>query len=312
MNKTVVAFYDDFFSANHAVKDLIDNGFARDAISLIASDAAGQDAYRYDLEKTIEPNDTGVGVRAGAGIGATVGGVSGLLVGLGSLFIPGIGPVIAAGPVTAVLSTLTSAGIGAAVGGITGGLLGALMDVGIPEESAHHYAEGVRRGGSLVTLKTTDQRAEQAAKILNRYDPINIKERADEWREEGRRDFDPLNEADEFEEEIHWPYPSQPREERSLDVPDYYAPEDFDYYEPDFRDHFSATEMYRNDYAYEQFQPAYRYGYSLATDEHNWDREWDDIEPEARRYWEKYHPGPWERFKDAVRYAWEAIKEAVR
>jgi hypothetical protein len=189
------------------------------------------------------------------------------------------------------------------------------MDVGIPEETAHHYAEGVRRGGTLVILKTTDQLAEQATKILNRHDPINIKERAGEWHHESQREFDPLDEVDEFEEDTDWPHPLDIREETSPSqkeyAPNYYAYEDFDYYEPAFREHFAAN-AYGNQDTYEQFRPAYRYGYSLATDEQNSEHGWDEIEPEARLYWEKHHPGPWERFKDSVRYAWEEIKEAVR
>jgi hypothetical protein len=104
--------------------------------------------------------------------------LGGLLVGLGALAIPGIGPVVAAGPLAAALSALAGAGAGAVAGGVTGGLLGALMDLGVPRETAEYYAEGVRRGGNLVTINTADHMTNRAVEILNRHHPIDINEQA--------------------------------------------------------------------------------------------------------------------------------------
>ncbi len=115
------------------------------------------------------------GAAVGTGVGAGLGAVGGFLLGLGALAIPGIGPVLAAGP---ILGTL--AGLG--VGGATGGVVGALVDAGIPEEQANVYSEGVRRGGTLVTIRTSDDHAEQAADIMNRFDPINIDQRTGAWK----------------------------------------------------------------------------------------------------------------------------------
>jgi len=117
-----------------------------------------------------------------------VGGVLGLLVGIGALAIPGIGPVIAAGPLVAALGT---AAAGAGIGAAAGGLLGALVGAGIPEEEAHLYAEGVRRGGSLVTVSTDESMASTAYSVLRRHNAVDVDERGQMYREQGWERFDP-------------------------------------------------------------------------------------------------------------------------
>src|SRR5205823_14198094 len=106
----------------------------------------------------------------GAGIGAAVGGVGGLLTGLGLLAIPGIGPVVAAGWLVA---TAAGAATGAVVGGAAGGLVGSLTGAGVPERDAQFYAEGVPRGGTLVTARVDDARAAPARGILQRYKAVD-------------------------------------------------------------------------------------------------------------------------------------------
>lgn len=180
MAKTVIGLYDNFEDARRAIEDLTDSGFAREDISMVASDARGE--YKNQMDEG-EDSVAG-GAATGAGIGAVLGGLGGLLVGLGALAIPGIGPVIAAGP---LVSALAGAGIGAAAGG----LIGALVDLGIPEQEAGYYAEGVRRGGTLVTLKTSDELANKAADIMNRHNPVDVERRSSYWREhEGWTGYD--------------------------------------------------------------------------------------------------------------------------
>ena len=95
------------------------------------------------------------------------------------LAIPGIGPIIAAGPIAAALA-------GAGIGAATGGLIGGLTDLGIPDEEAHTYAEGVRRGGTLVTATAhTEMQAARAVDILHRHGAVDIEERAASWRQDG-------------------------------------------------------------------------------------------------------------------------------
>jgi hypothetical protein len=97
-----------------------------------------------------------------------------------ALTIPGVGLVIAAGPIVAGLT-------GALAGTITGGIVGALVKSGVPEDEAPYYAEGIRRGGTLVSVETSNTlRAED---IMNRYGSINIHERIDVWRQSGWKGF---------------------------------------------------------------------------------------------------------------------------
>jgi uncharacterized protein (TIGR02271 family) len=175
MAKTVIGLFDRMDEARQVVQALIDHGFESDDISLVS---------RQEGEYVTERGDERTsGVAVGAGAGAALGGIGGLLVGLGALAIPGIGPVIAAGP---LVTALAGAGLGATAGGI----IGALTDLGVPEEEAHYYAEGVRRGGVLVAVDTDDQRADRAAEIMERAGAIDVDERATHWRQSGWSRFD--------------------------------------------------------------------------------------------------------------------------
>jgi uncharacterized membrane protein len=127
-------------------------------------------------------------VAAGAGIGAAIGGLGGLLVGLGALAVPGVGPVIAAGP---LLAALTGAGVGA----VTGGLVGALVDLGIPDEEAHVYSEGLRRGHVLVIAQVPDASVNAVTSMMERPGLVDIHRQADSWRASGWKRFDPEQEV---------------------------------------------------------------------------------------------------------------------
>ena len=112
------------------------------------------------------------------------GAGTGLLTALGVIAIPGLGPLVAAG----VLATTLA---GTVAGAAAGGLLGALTDYGVSEEDAHVYAEGVRRGGTLVTVQAADDRAGLVRDILNRHDPVDIPARRRSYTEEGWQAYDP-------------------------------------------------------------------------------------------------------------------------
>jgi hypothetical protein len=127
--------------------------------------------------------DDASGAAAGAVTGGVVGGAAGLAASLMGLAIPGIGPIIAAGP---IVSLLTGAGVGA----VAGGLIGGLTDMGVSEGDAEYYAEAVRRGGALVTVRADDARAERAADIMRAHGAADIERRAEQWRERGWTGFD--------------------------------------------------------------------------------------------------------------------------
>jgi hypothetical protein len=314
MARTVVAIYDDFQMANNAVRELVDNGIPRDNIGIIANNTRGEygtTSKSMGKETDKVANETGAGAGVGAGVGAAIGGIGGLLVGLGALTIPGIGPVIAAGPLAVALSTLTGAGVGALTGGVTGGLLGALIGLGVPEQEAEYYAEGVRRGGVLVTVQVDDSDTDMIMDVLNRHDPIDINERVTQWREHGWDRFDPNAQPVTGNPSYERPMTgSQPRMEtgmREADMSktvDYDT--DFDMENPVYRNHYS-TYLVDSGYPYDYYVPAYRFGYDLSRNPRYQNSSWDVVEMDARRDWENDHPGTWERFKNSIRYAWEDV-----
>ena len=177
--RTVTALFDTYDHAASAVRAVKDAGVPSADISLVANSNSG------DLSYDDAPAEEGAA--AGAGVGALAGGGTGLLAGLGMLAIPGIGPVIAGGW---LLATAIGALAGAAVGGAAGGLLGALANAGVSEEEAHVYAEGVRRGGTLVSVRAEDNRAEAVAAILRHAAGVDIDARRADYLAEGWDGFD--------------------------------------------------------------------------------------------------------------------------
>ena len=181
--RTIARMFDSYAAAAAAVRDLEAAGFSRDDVSLVAGNAEGRhgaasDAPARDADRDGVADRTESGAGTGAGIGAALGGGAGLLAGIGALAIPGLGPVVAAGWLAAAL---TGAGVGAAAGG----LLGALTTAGVDEAEAHVYAEGLRRGGSLVTVRADEARAAEAEAILARHGPVDAARRGDEYRAGG-------------------------------------------------------------------------------------------------------------------------------
>jgi hypothetical protein len=180
--KTVVGTYDNVQTAYAVANDLIAAGYSRNDISVVANDAKNE--YAPHINTGANTVDTTDDVAKGAGIGAAIGGLGGLLVGLGALAIPGVGPVIAAGP---LLAALTGAGVGA----VTGGIVGALVDLGIPDEEAHIYSEGLRRGHVLVIAQVPDSSANAVTRLMERPGLVDIHRQADSWRASGWKSFDP-------------------------------------------------------------------------------------------------------------------------
>jgi hypothetical protein len=185
--RTVVGVFNSVQDAQAAVRDLEAQGISRDEISIVAN----KNAVGYDTISSVD-RDKASDVVADAGIGAAIGGVGGLLLSAaGALTIPVIGPILAAGPIAAAL---TGAGIGAAAGG----LIGALTESGVPEEHARYYAEGVRRGDVLVTVRTDNSRTDKVCNILDTHNAVDVDDRVRNWRERGwegyREDAKPFSE----------------------------------------------------------------------------------------------------------------------
>lgn len=186
MTVTISRLYDDYASASKAVRDLEAAGVQHDDISLVASNA--DNWYSDDGTNKVDRDRDGTDDRAegagtGAGIGAGIGGAAGLMAGLGLLAIPGVGPVVAAG-------WLAATAAGAAAGGATGGILGALTQTGVTDDEAHVYAEGVRRGGTLVSARVPDGDRSRLEAILDRS-AVRISDRGAAYRKSGWKTFDP-------------------------------------------------------------------------------------------------------------------------
>jgi hypothetical protein len=154
-NTAAFGIYKSTAAAEVAVDQLVSAGFSNQDVSVLMSDNEGSRDFAAE-KNTKAPEGTATGV----GVGGTVGGALGLLAGIGALAIPGVGPLIAAGPIMGAL-----AGLG--VGGAVGGIVGALVGLGIPEYEAKRYEGHVKDGGILVSVHCdTSQEISMAKDIL--------------------------------------------------------------------------------------------------------------------------------------------------
>jgi hypothetical protein len=186
MSTTISRLYNSYGDARAVVQQLEVAGVAHNDISIIASNA--DNWYNNDKDKFPDRDLDGKDDRAeatgtGAAIGAAAGGAVGLLTGLGLMAIPGVGPVVAAGWLVATLA-------GAAAGGVTGGAVGALTEAGVGKDDADVYAEGLRRGGAVVSARVADTDAARLQAIMDSA-AVRVTERAAAYRKSGWKSFDP-------------------------------------------------------------------------------------------------------------------------
>ena len=160
MPNTVVGLIDDRNRVQDAIKELLEAGFDRRDVGLIAPEV------KSESETVLSTTRTGLALGAAAA----------MLLGAAAVLIPGIGPALVTGPLLAV----------PVLGTLVGGLVGALTASGVPESDANFYAEGVRRGGVLVTVRaeSADQAA-RAARILKQNGAADVVQRAAEWERQG-------------------------------------------------------------------------------------------------------------------------------
>jgi hypothetical protein len=203
MTKVISKLYPTYDRAQAAVRELEAAGVPHSDISIVANNSdnwysGNGTTKRVDRDRD-GVDDRAEGAGTGAGIGAAVGGTAGLLAGLGLLAIPGVGPVVAAG-------WLVATAAGAAAGGLTGGIVGALTQAGVSDEDAHVYAEGIRRGGTLVTARVHDADASRLESVLDRS-ALRTSDLRTNYGKSGWTSFDPSSK----------PYSAdQVRKERSL------------------------------------------------------------------------------------------------
>jgi hypothetical protein len=296
--RTVIALFDDRREAEVAVQELVDAGFRYEDLSVVASNSGDGGETAND--------EGGRAAGIGVGAGAVLGGFGGLLAALGTLAIPGVGPVLAAGP---LLAALAGAGIGAAAGG----LIGALVDLGLPSADAEKYAAGIRRGGALVVVHADDESAPRAAAVFGRHHPVDVEERAR---------ADAAGAGEHVAERVGAPVVEEgvyggmrdaygrgvrayahTRPEKSGAEGGAPAPSRTEL-DAELRRDFETTYAGREG-SDERSWPAFRFGCLLAAETRPEATEWSIVEPDAQRRWEEIEPGTWPRNADTVRQAWE-------
>jgi hypothetical protein len=281
--KNIAAFgiYQNRADAENAVSMLRNNDFRVEDISVLLPENLG--SKDLGTEKSTKAPE---GVAAGATAGAAIGGTFGLLAGIGALAIPGVGPLIAAGPIMATL-----AGIGA--GGTVGGITGALVGLGIPEYEAKRYEGRVKTGGILLSVHCDN--------------PDWTKKAKDVLAHTGAEDISSTGEASADFAESDRPTPRMAGEVRSST----HDAREGDY-EPDYRGHYQTT-YGSSGVPYETYSPAYQFGERMASQEQYRGRNFVDVEPNLRREYESSYPGSsWEKMKDAIRYGWDRITGKAR
>jgi uncharacterized membrane protein len=153
--KVVIGIFQSKREAEQAVNQLRSQGFTNQEINIVSKQDQKQTEYAED------------DITDGALTGGTLGGIGGLLLGAGALAIPGLGPIVAVGPIAAALS-------GAVMGGVAGGLI----DWGIPEEVSRRYENSVREGGILAVIRTSATSVNQAATILRQNGAQDVESHA--------------------------------------------------------------------------------------------------------------------------------------
>jgi hypothetical protein len=183
---TIVALYDHYENASQAVSDIVATGISHDKISLLANNLSGDHPALVsnpavageDFAARDEAQPAAV---TGAEVGISVGGVVGVLIGASALLIPGIGPLVAVGAL-------------AAAGGVIGGAVGMLTEHGISHADSHLYAEGLKRGGTLVTVVAEEAQFDAIRQMFKTHGAVDIEKRGATWTAEGWVSFD--HEAD--------------------------------------------------------------------------------------------------------------------
>lgn len=173
--RTIVRMFDDRDHALMAVQELERSGFTQDEVSLMAAGGTPGTSSGADVSDT---EDRASGAGMGATLGTLVGGGAGLLAGIGAMAIPGLGPIVAAGWLAATLT-------GSVAGAAAGGLLGSLVGSGVDEQEAQLYAEGVRRGGTLVSVRGSESRIAEAERIMARHQTVDMPAREAQYRSTG-------------------------------------------------------------------------------------------------------------------------------
>ncbi|RCX16098.1 hypothetical protein DFR58_11280 [Anaerobacterium chartisolvens] len=167
MARTLVAVFDKYDHAENAARKIKDRGLKTDDISIVAKHGEEQGMDQPGgIGASMGRNDGQVNDNISDGVvtGGILGGLAGLVIGAGSMVIPGFGIIAAAGPITGLIS-----------GAVTGGIVGGLVDLGIPENESRQYEEDIKSGKILFSMKTDEDKIDSVSSILRNNGASKIK-----------------------------------------------------------------------------------------------------------------------------------------
>ena len=281
MITTTTGLFDSFSNVVRAIDILRGCGFSHDEISVIThknetnerlSHAAVRPNNTIDKRRLILPTDldTFVGEER-------------------SLFVRGVGWVAAAGPLAFILvETIDETQ--------SGDLMDALIAFDVSDEEAEYYAEGVRRGGTLLAVTAANRLAERAEDVLLLHGAVDTHQRRMRRRQQGWNNFS-LTSALSHVANTEW--------ERRWQAEERKPGRDWNSYDKDFRSHFYL--FYSDgELPYEHYASAYRYGYQLASDQRYDKKDWYEIETHAQQAWERQYATIWGTVADAASYGFLA------
>jgi uncharacterized membrane protein len=162
MSRTVVAIFDQYQNAEKAAREIKDRGLRTDDISLVAKDQGGE-SNNKGTTASMGRGPINDNISDGVVTGGILGGLAGLLIGAGSMVIPGLGIIAAAGPITGLLS-----------GAVTGGVVGGLVDLGIPENRSKQYETDIKAGKVLFSMKTDDDKVDSVSSVLKDNGAVSV------------------------------------------------------------------------------------------------------------------------------------------
>ena len=157
MSKTIVGIFDDYSSAEKAAFEIKQNGFKTNDISILAKDSDHFDNSTTNSADTSFTNTSQINDNISDGVvtGTVLGGLAGLLIGVGTVAIPGLGIIAAAGPIVGLLS-----------GAVTGGVVGGLVDLGVPEDDSIQYESDIKKGKILLSMYCSNENISKVTDIL--------------------------------------------------------------------------------------------------------------------------------------------------
>ncbi|MBX3081118.1 MAG: hypothetical protein KF716_05750 [Anaerolineae bacterium] len=270
----VVGYFDDVKNAWQAFQALRDAGYTADQISFVANEESLKAAG-------INSDPTKNGVTAGSLIGGTAGAALGLI----ALAIPGVGPVLAIGPLFGVFA-------GGVAGSIAGGFIGARVNWQNADDDLHvYYEEGLRRGGALLLVNAPPTEGPKIQAIFQQYNRTDIRQRAQQWQSEG---WTPTPAENMTERRGAEGAASQSGKVAGI--------ASFPSLNEAYQRHFNQT-LGTTGRSYADYSLGYLYGYNLANDERYRDQNWNAIEEEIHEDWEQKQKGTWAEYGPIIQFA---------